>query len=362
MLFRKLIAVTFAAFAVLSSFAADAPEKISVEPERILVAYYSWSESGNTKYIAELIRKHTNGELLEIKPKNAYPKDYNACLAQAQKEIQSGVRVELANEPVDFKKYDVIFIGSPNWFGTIAPPAASFLASADLADKTVIPFFTYGSGGMQNCERDAKKLAEKAKAMLPAKAFRGASVREADREKEITEWIKSMVLPKFHDVVKKAGFYDYKLKSWDGKEVKTADFKGKVVLVVNTATRCGFTPQYERLEKLYKEYHDKGFELIDIPCNQFGAQAPGSDEEINTFCTSRYSTTFPRMTKCDVNGDNQIGLYKFLKEETNRADIRWNFTKFLVDRNGKVVKRFESGDSLDELEKLIKSLLEQPKK
>jgi glutathione peroxidase len=132
--------------------------------------------------------------------------------------------------------------------------------------------------------------------------------------------------------------------------------------VVNTATRCGFTPQYERLEKLYKEYHDKGFELIDIPCNQFGSQAPGSDEEINTFCTSRYSTTFPRMTKCDVNGDNQIGLYKFLKEETNKADIRWNFTKFLVDRDGKVVKRFESGDSLDELEKLIKSLLEQPKK
>lgn len=359
MLFRKVIVFMFAAFTVLSSFAADAPEKISVEPERILIAYYSWSESGNTKYIAELIRKHTNGELLEIKPKNAYPKDYNACLAQAQKEIRDGVRVELANAPVDFKKYDVIFIGSPNWFGTIAPPAASFLASADLAGKTVIPFFTYGSGGMQNCERDAKKLAEKAKAILPAKAFRGASVREADREQEITDWIKSMVLPKFHDVVKKAGFYDYKLKSWDGKEVKTADFKGKVVLVVNTATRCGFTPQYERLEKLYKEYHEKGFELIDIPCNQFGAQAPGSDEEINTFCTSRYSTTFLRMTKCDVNGDNQIGLYKFLKEETNKADIRWNFTKFLIDRNGKVVKRFESGDSLDELEKLVKSLLEQ---
>ena len=355
MLFRKLVAVTFAAFAVLSSFAADAPEKISVEPERILVAYYSWSESGNTKYIAELIRKHTNGELLEIKPKNAYPKDYNACLAQAQKEIRDGVRVELANEPVDFKKYDVIFIGSPNWFGTIAPPAASFLASADLAGKTVIPFFTYGSGGMQNCERDAKKLAEKAKAVLPAKAIRGANVRQAD--KEIADWIKSSLT-----ITKEAAaseFYGFTLKSWDGKEVKTADFKGKVVLVVNTATRCGFTPQYERLEKLYKEYHDKGFELIDIPCNQFGAQAPGSDEEINTFCTSRYSTTFPRMTKCDVNGDNQIGLYKFLKEETNKADIRWNFTKFLVDRNGKVVKRFESGDSLDELEKLIKSQLEQ---
>jgi glutathione peroxidase len=356
MLFRKMFAVTFAAFAVvLSSFAADAPEKISVKSGRILVAYYTWSESGNTKYAAEQIQKATGGELLEIKPKNAYPKDYNACLAQAQKEIRDGIRPELANEPVDFKKYDVIFIGSPNWFGTIAPPAASFLASADLAGKTVIPFFTYGSGGMQNCERDTKKIAEKAKAVLPAKAIRGANVRQAD--KEINDWIESALA-----ITKEAaasGFYGFELKSWDGKEVKTADFKGKVVLVVNTATRCGFTPQYERLEKLYKEYHDRGFELIDIPCNQFGGQAPGSDEEINTFCTSRYSTTFPRMTKCDVNGDKQIPLYKFLKEETNKADIRWNFTKFLVDRNGKVVKRFESGDSLDELEKLIKSQLEQ---
>ena len=335
MSFRKMIAVTFAAFAVLSSFAQDAPEKVSVKSGRILVAYYSWSESGNTKYAAEQIQKSSGGELLEIKPKNAYPKDYSACLAQAQKEIRDGVRVELANEPVDFRKYDVVFIGSPNWFGTVAPPAASFFASAGLAGKTVIPFFTYGSGGMQNCERDAKKLAEKAGKVLPAKAIRGANVREAD--KEIADWVGSML-----DVTKDAaasGFYGFELKSWDGKDVKTADFKGRVVLVVNTATRCGFT--------------------IDIPCNQFGGQAPGSDEEINTFCTSRYSTTFPRMTKCDVNGEKQIPLYKFLKEETNKADIRWNFTKFLVDRNGKVVKRFESGDSLDELEKLIKSLLEQ---
>ncbi|MBR4718178.1 MAG: redoxin domain-containing protein [Lentisphaeria bacterium] len=402
MLFKKLVAVTFAAFAVLSSFAQessltctlvsgekDALPRYAIEDGRILIAYFSWSESGNTKYAAEQIRKAVNsgvvgggkdgvigGELLEIKPKNAYPKDYNACLAQAQKEIRDGVRVELANEPVDFRKYDVIFIGSPNWFGTIAPPAASFLASAELAGKIVIPFFTYGSGGMQNCERDTKSLLEKAGKVFPAenihtvaqsqeahkgiivypaKAIRGASVREAD--KEIAGWVGSMVTG--YKKEEASGFYGFELKSWDGKEVKTSDFKGKVVLVVNTATRCGFTPQYERLEKLYKEYHDKGFELIDIPCNQFGGQAPGSDEEINTFCTSRYSTTFPRMTKCDVNGDKQIPLYKFLKEETNKADIRWNFTKFLIGRDGKVVKRFESGESLDELEKLIKSQLEQ---
>jgi len=366
MFFRKVIVFTVAALAALSSFADDAPAKGNgVSATRTLVAYYSWSESGNTKYVAEQIRKATGGALLEIKPKNAYPKDYNACLAQAQKEIRDGIRPELANDPVDFKKYDVIFIGSPNWFGTIAPPAASFLASADLDGKTVIPFFTYGSGGMQNCERDAKKLAEKAGKVLPAKAFRGASVREAD--KEIVDWIEKdpgiAAALETPASTTSDGFYGFELTSWDGKEVRTAGFKGKVVLVVNTATRCGFTPQYERIEKLYKEYHNKGLEILDVPCNQFGSQAPGSNEEIHTFCTSRYSTTFPQMAKCDVNGDKQIPLYRFLKEETKKddearpADIRWNFTKFVIDRDGKVVKRFEPGDSMDELEKLIKSLL-----
>ena len=354
MLFRTMLVFALSAFAVIGASAADEAKKVPAKSARILVAYYSWSESGNTKHFAEQIEKATGGKLVEIKPKTAYPKDYNACLAQAQKEIQGGVHPELANEPVDFKQYDVLFIGSPNWFGTIAPPAASFLASADLAGKTVIPFFTYGSGGMQNCERDAKKLAEKAAAVLPAKAIRGASVREAD--KEIADWVGSML-----DVSKDAaetGFYGFTLTSWDGKEVKTADFKGKVVLVVNTATRCGFTPQYARIEKLYQDYHDKGLEILDIPCNQFGSQAPGSDEEIHTFCTSSYSTTFPQMTKSDVNGDKQIPLYKFLKAQKGaEGDIRWNFTKFVIDRKGEVVKRFEPAGSMDELESLVKSLL-----
>ena len=220
----------------------------------------------------------------------------------------------------------------------------------------MIPFFTYGSGGMQNCERDAKKLAEKAAAVLPARAIRGASVREAD--KEIADWVGSMLDVSKEGEAAEAGFYGFTLKSWDGKDVKTADFKGKVVLVVNTATRCGFTPQYARLEKLYKDYHDKGLEIIDIPCNQFGSQAPGSDEEIHTFCTSSYSTTFPQMTKSDVNGDKQIPLYKFLKaQKGTEGDIRWNFTKFVIDRKGDVVKRFEPAGSMDELDSLIKSLL-----
>ena len=137
MLFRAMLVFALSAFMVVGASAADAAKKVPVKSARVLVAYYSWSESGNTKYFAEQIQKAAGGKLVEIKPKNAYPKDYNACLAQAQKEIQGGIRPELANEPVDFKQYDVIFIGSPNWFGTIAPPANSTFAP--VASSTYPP-------------------------------------------------------------------------------------------------------------------------------------------------------------------------------------------------------------------------------
>ena len=152
--------------------------------------------------------------------------------------------------------------------------------------------------------------------------------------------------------------YDYKITTGPGEVLDLADYKGKVILIVNTATGCGFTSQYSELAQWYNEYHEKGLEIVDIPCNQFGSQAPGSDEEIHTFCTSSYSTTFPQMTKSDVNGDRQIPLYKFLKAQKGaEGDIRWNFTKFVIDRKGDVVKRFEPAGSMDELESLIKSLL-----
>lgn len=155
--------------------------------------------------------------------------------------------------------------------------------------------------------------------------------------------------------------YDFTVKDPKGNDVSLSKFKGEVLLIVNTATGCGFTPQYEGLEKLFKEYHSKGFEVLDFPCNQFLNQAPGSDEEIGNFCTLKYDTTFPRFKKIDVNGENAIPLYKWLKEQKGGlfgSKIKWNFTKFLVDRKGKVVGRYSPTTKPEKLEGEIKKLLE----
>ncbi len=164
--------------------------------------------------------------------------------------------------------------------------------------------------------------------------------------------------------------YDFTVKAQDGNEVSLADYKGKVLLVVNTATGCGFTPQYDELQDIYDALKDKGFEILDFPCNQFGEQAPGDDEEIHSFCTGRYGITFPQFSKVDVNGENAIPLFKWLtgntsfggfgnspmalmmagiakkmdKDYKNNGNIKWNFTKFLIDRNGEIVARFEPTD------------------
>lgn len=154
--------------------------------------------------------------------------------------------------------------------------------------------------------------------------------------------------------------YDFKAKLADGKEIAMDQYKGRVLLIVNTATGCGFTPQYEGLEKLYKTYHSRGFEVLDFPCNQFGHQAPGTDEEIGRFCTLKYDTTFPRFAKIDVNGHNALPLYKWLKNQKKGLltnGIKWNFTKFLVDREGKVVKRFGPMVTPAKIEGVIRKLL-----
>ena len=155
-------------------------------------------------------------------------------------------------------------------------------------------------------------------------------------------------------------FYDYTVKGRMGEDVSLSDYKGKVLLVVNTATGCGFTPQYAGLQKLYDAYKDKGFEVLDFPCNQFANQAPGTDEEIQSFCTLNYGTTFPRFAKIYVNGKNASELYKFLKKEKGGAlgsSIKWNFTKFLIDREGNVVKRFAPTDTPESIESDIAALL-----
>lgn len=179
-----------------------------------------------------------------------------------------------------------------------------------------------------------------------------------------------------------SSFYDYSLFDAKGQEVQMSDYKDKVVIVVNTATGCGFAPHYEPLEKMYEDYHDRGLEIIDVPCNQFANQAPGTDEEIHEFCTLKYNTQFPQMKKSEVNGENELPLYKFLKsqkgfdgfgkgiaakglsmatkkfnKDLKQDDIQWNFTKFVINRNGEVVARFEPTRDMKELEEFIVSLL-----
>lgn len=177
--------------------------------------------------------------------------------------------------------------------------------------------------------------------------------------------------------------YDFKLTDNKGKDVDLKDYEGKVLLIVNTATQCGFTPQYDELEALYEKYHDKGFEIIDIPCNQFAGQTPESDEEIENICRLKFDTKFPRMKKSDVNGENALPLYGFLKSQAgfkgfgkgpkalamagllltidrdykNNPEIKWNFTKFLTDRMGNVVGRYEATSDMKEMEKDIEKEL-----
>lgn len=154
--------------------------------------------------------------------------------------------------------------------------------------------------------------------------------------------------------------YDINVKNMSGNEVSLSDYKGNVLLIVNTATGCGFTLQYTGLQNLYKNYKEKGFEILDFPCNQFGNQAPGSGEEIHTFCTGRFGITFPQFSKIDVNGANESPLYTYLKKEKGGllgSKVKWNFTKFLVDKNGTVIKRYAPTEKPESIEKDIVTLL-----
>ena len=179
--------------------------------------------------------------------------------------------------------------------------------------------------------------------------------------------------------------YDFTVKDRKGGEVSLKEYSNEVLLIVNTATKCGFTPQYDELEALYKKYHSQGFEILDFPCNQFGQQAPGTDESIHEFCKLNFGTEFPRFKKVKVNGDDADPLFKFLKEQKGFAgwdenhqltplldkmlsendpeykqkpDIKWNFTKFLVNKKGQVIARFEPTESIEKIEERIKEIIE----
>jgi len=154
--------------------------------------------------------------------------------------------------------------------------------------------------------------------------------------------------------------YDFTVKDYLGHDVSLKQYEGKVVLIVNTATRCGLTPQYEALEALYEKYHDKGFEILDFPCNQFLGQAPESNEEIHTICQMRFNTKFPRFAKIDVNGKNTDPLFTYLESQNEKnkvKKIKWNFTKFLINKDGSFVARFEPTTKPEEFEDEIAKLL-----
>ena len=176
--------------------------------------------------------------------------------------------------------------------------------------------------------------------------------------------------------------YDFTVKAQDGSEVSLADYKGKVLLIVNTATGCGFTPQYSELQDLYDDHENDGLEILDFPCNQFGNQAPGDNEEIHQFCTGRFGITFPQFDKIEVNGENAIPLYQYLTSSTkfqgfdgpmgllmsgiakkmdkdykNNGNIKWNFTKFLISRDGEIVARFEPTRDMKEVRAEVEKLL-----
>lgn len=154
--------------------------------------------------------------------------------------------------------------------------------------------------------------------------------------------------------------YDFSVRDQEGREKRLADYQGQVLMIVNTATHCGFTPQYVGLQELYDQYHDRGFEILDFPCNQFGNQAPGNDEEIHDFCVSRYAMTFPQFSKVNVNGPQADPLFDYLKKEKPGlvgGAIKWNFTKFLVNRQGEVVQRFAPQTKPEDLAGAIEALL-----
>lgn len=157
-----------------------------------------------------------------------------------------------------------------------------------------------------------------------------------------------------------ANIYDFKALASNGKEVDFRQFEGKVLLIVNTASKCGFTPQFEGLERLHAEYKDRGLVVIGFPCNQFAHQDPGTDEEISGFCQLNYGVTFQIMKKVDVNGSDASPIFKYLKKQAGGflgSSIKWNFTKFLISRDGKIVKRFAPITKPEKLEKDIKSML-----
>ena len=329
-----------------------------------LVAYFS--VGGVTKNVAEQVAKQVGANLYEIRPMNPYSKrdlDYLDPMSRSTMEAaKPKARPALADRDARVEDYDVVYVGFPIWWGLAPKLINRFLEAYDFRGKTVVPFATSSGSGIGDVSKYIAPSAPGA-TVTEGQLLNGETVKIADPAEKT--------------------FYDFSVKDGEGKDVPMANFKGKVVIVVNTATRCGFTPHYKPLEEMYAKYHADGLEILDIPCNQFGAQAPGTDAEIHEFCVLNYKTEFPQMKKSDVNGENELPLYTFLKSKkgfegfpkgqfsdgmdkmlskadpdyAKKTDIKWNFTKFVVNRDGEVVKRFEPTANMADVEKFVKELL-----
>jgi len=317
------------------------------------VRYYSGK--GNTKRVAEAIAE-------EVKTEAVFCENDEAV-------IDSHV--------------DVLFIGSGLYAHGIDKKLRTFIESLDAAmiGKAVIFSTSWISRHAIELIREAllKQGIPVQKASLyirsnvidehleDAKEFAKRSLRkttlimpeENTGEKTLTDSGSSEEIPEETldtEEIRAESIYEFTVKDNQGNDVSLSDFTGKVLLIVNTATRCGFTPQYDGLEALYEKYKEKGFEILDFPCNQFAFQAPGSDEKIDTFCKMKFNTKFPRFAKIRVNGKDADPLYIYLKQQFP-GRIKWNFAKFLIDRQGHVAARFSSKDTPEALDPVIEEYL-----
>ena len=339
---------------------------------RPLIAYFS--TGGVTAAAARELALAAGGDLYEIRPAVPYSAadlDWRDKKSRSTLEMTDPAsRPELSDHDADVAARDVVYVGYPIWWGVAPHVVNAFLEAYDFTGKTLVPFATSGGSGIGDAGKYLGPSAPGA-VILPGRRLGGNEEPEALRL--WTEGIRP-----------ESALYGFSVKNAAGEDVSLAGFRGKVLLIVNTATGCGFTPQYEQLEAMYRAYAGQGFEILDIPCNQFGGQAPGTGEEIHTFCTLHYDTTFPQMKKSDVNGENELPLYAYLKAQKGfeglpegkfsdllakmfaqadpdwdkKPDIKWNFTKFLVDREGNVVARFEPTADMAQVEACVKALLE----
>ena len=337
---------------------------------------------GNTAKVAKALAAQTGADLWEIKEADPYSQAYAPCITRAKKEREEKARPAILGEIPDLAKYDEVYLGYPNWWGDAPMVVYTFMDRAKIEGKTFYPFCTHEGSGLGSTDRSLATAYPKATIAPQGLALYGhVAQKEPETVKTaVADWLKKIGKETVPTV------YPFSVKGLKGETVSLGTYRGKVLLIVNTATRCGFTPQYTGLEAMYERLKERGFEILDFPCNQFGRQAPGTDEEIHAFCVGTYKTTFPQFAKIEVNGENADPLFKFLTgnmafngfppdgkfapvldkiqreadpDYAKKSSIKWNFTKFLVGRDGRVLRRFEPNAPLSDVEAAITQALKE---